>query len=45
MSGVVEIVDMDYIVCYYYYSYESINLYRIVLINLVLDYLELYGCG
>ena len=41
--GVADTVGMEHIVRHYHYSHESINPYRIIPINPVLDYQEPHG--
>ncbi|MFY9210189.1 MAG: glutathione S-transferase family protein [Aestuariivita sp.] len=43
--GVAETVNMAHIVRHYHYSHDSINPYRIIPINPVLDYTEPHGRG
>ncbi|QEE34418.1 glutathione S-transferase family protein [Octadecabacter sp. SW4] len=45
MEGIAQTVKMDHIVHHYHYSHETINPYRIVPINPVLDYDAPHGRG
>ncbi|HBN30679.1 MAG TPA: glutathione-dependent reductase [Rhodobacteraceae bacterium] len=43
--GVAETVNMDHIIRHYHYSHETINPYRIIPINPVIDFMEPHGRG
>lgn len=45
IPGVAETVDFDHIVRHYHYSHDTINPYRIIPINPVIDWMEPHGRG
>ncbi|NHF72368.1 glutathione S-transferase family protein [Paracoccus xiamenensis] len=45
IPGVAETVDMGHIVRHYHYSHDTINPYRIIPINPVIDWMEPHGRG
>ena len=43
MPGIAQTVDLNHIVRHYHYSHDTINLYRIIPINPVIDWLAPHG--